>query len=487
MKRRKIKKEGSSTSERLHKSADTNKSAIKKALHGSSDLIIKESGDYVTFYIESLVDRQQIRKHILPYLLAEKPDIKPVIYDSAGELETIDQAVKKLLSGAFIWFDINNAKKIYSMEVTKSYDRTVEEPENEKVIRGSHEGFVESLMININLIRKRIEHPSLTVRYSTLGEKSKTKLAVVYMDGLADPDVVARINKRLADISIDMVMSPGFIEEFVEQSALSPFPQMLNTERPDRVMAHLMEGRVALVTEGSPTVLIIPITFFAFYQSPDDYNSCWISGTYVRLIRIISFIIAVGLPSYYISIIGFHFEVIPDDLILPIKGSVTNIAYSPIEEALVMVLTIELIREAGIRLPTPIGQTIGIVGGLVIGDAVVQAGLISNLMVIIVALTAISSFVVPSNEMSTSLRILTYPMMIMATTFGFVGVTFGFMIMIIHLCKLESFGTPYLAPVAPLHFKDLKDTFVRLPLWMFNSRPKDAQPQAAKRQSKTSE
>ena len=243
MKRRKLKKEVPSTSERLHKSAETNKIAIKKALHESSDLIIKENGNYVTFYIETLVDRQQIRKNILPYLLADKPDMKPVLMDSAEELETIDQAVTKLLTGTFLWFDINNATKIYSIAVTKSYDRSVEEPANEKVIRGAHEGFVESLMININLIRKRIENPSLTIHYSTLGERSKTKLAVVYMDGLADPDVVARINKKLADISIDMMMSPGYIEEFVEHSSFSPFPQMLNTERPDRVMAHLMEGK----------------------------------------------------------------------------------------------------------------------------------------------------------------------------------------------------------------------------------------------------
>lgn len=487
-KRRKQKKDTeSSPPVSLQKSLEKNKSLIKKALNASSDLKFKQVGKYNVIYIDSVVNQQMVKEYVFPYLLSEDPEHKSVLMERANEISTIDQAISDLLKGSFLWFDLNSSEVLYGVEVTQSFNRTVKEPENEKIIRGSHDGFVENLLTNINLIRKRIESQDLTVRYGSVGRKSNTKLALVYMSSLANPDVVEQINKKIEAIDVDMVMSPGFIEEFIEPSHFSPFPQMLNTERPDRVMAHLMEGRVALVSEGSPTVLIAPITFFAFYQSPDDYNSRWISGTYIRIIRIVSFIIAVGLPSFYIAVIGFHFEVIPDDLVLPIKSAVTHIAYSPILEALVMVLTIELIREAGMRLPSPIGQTIGIVGGLVIGDAVVQAGLISNIMVIIVALTAISSFVVPSNEMSTALRVLTYPLMIMAATFGFVGIVYGFMFILVHLCRLESFGTPYFAPIAPFHLKDIKDTFLRLPLWKQNTRPQDAQPQRVKRQDKTKE
>jgi spore germination protein KA len=235
-----------------------------------------------------------------------------------------------------------------------------------------------------------------------------------------------------------------------------------------------MEGRVAIMVEGSPTALMAPSTFFMFYQAPDDYNMRWYTGTFVRLIRLASFIIAIGLPAFYIAVVAFHFEVIPDELIMPVKSSINEIAYPPLLEALVMVIIIELIREAGIRLPQPIGQTIGIVGGLVIGDAVVRAGLVSNLMVIVIALTAIASFVVPSNELSTSLRLLTFPLIILAGSLGFVGIIFGMMMILIHLTRLESFGTPYFAPIAPLRLKDLKDTFIRMPIYKMNNRPKDS-------------
>ncbi|WP_197061438.1 spore germination protein, partial [Halobacillus sp. BBL2006] len=230
----------------------------------------------------------------------------------------------------------------------------------------------------------------------------------------------------------------------------------------------------AIMVEGSPTALIAPSTFFMFYQAPDDYNMRWYTGTFVRLIRLASFIIAVGLPAFYIATVSFHFEVIPDELIMPVKSSINEIAYPPMIEALVMVIIIELIREAGIRLPQPIGQTIGIVGGLVIGDAVVRAGLVSNLMVIVVALTAIASFVVPSNELSTTLRLLTFPLIVLAGSLGFVGISFGFLFLLIHLTNLQSFGVPYFAPLAPLRLKDLKDTFVRVPLFMMKNRPKDS-------------
>jgi len=301
------------------------------------------------------------------------------------------------------------------------------------------------------------------------------------MQGIADEVIVKEVEKRIQAINSDLIFSLGFVEEFLETSVTSPFPQMLNTERPDRVIANILEGRIVILGDGSPTALILPINFFAFYQSPDDYNSRSIAGSFYRMLRMFSFSIAVLLPATYIAIVSFHFEVIPGNLILPVKGSLENIPYQPLVEALLMELIIELIREAGIRLPTPIGQTIGIVGGLVIGESVVRAGLVSNLMVIVVALTAISSFVIPSTEMNTSVRILRFPFMIAAASFGFFGIVFCIMILLIHLCKLESFGRAYFAPLAPFNWKDMRDMLVRLPIWMQDERPKDASPQKTKR------
>jgi spore germination protein KA len=240
------------------------------------------------------------------------------------------------------------------------------------------------------------------------------------------------------------------------------------------------------LSEGDPTALIMPVTLFAFYQSPDDYHSRWFVGSFVRTIRFTSFLLAIQLPAIYIAVVSFHPEVLPVDLVYTLKASLDKVPFPPIMEALLMELTLELIREAGIRLPSPVGQTIGIVGGLVMGDAVVRAGLVSYTMVIVVALTAISSFVVPSNEMSTSIRIIRFPLMIAGATFGFFGIVFGMMLVLIHLTKLQSFGTPYFAPAAPLRLKDMKDTFLRLPIWKMNQRPRDSHPRRLKQEDDSS-
>ncbi|GGF16709.1 germination protein KA [Halobacillus andaensis] len=449
---------------------------ILYALKRTEDLKVRilKKGDAALLYFEPLVDQEKVQASIFTPIEIGKVDSIHEI-PNAKETRNLEEAVNSLLRGHAIYIEDDN-RRISQFNVTSVFNRNVDEPANEKVVRGAHDGFVENIMVNINLVRKRIEHRDLKVKFYRVGKKTNTNLAILYMEGIADPEVILKMEERIKSIDADKVQSPGYIEEFIEDSAWSPFPQMLNTERPDRVVANLMEGRVALFTEGSPTSLIAPSTFFMFYQAPDDYNTRWYTGTFIRLIRLASFLIAIGLPALYIAIVSFHFEVIPDDLIAPIKSSINEIAYPPVFEALVMVVIIELIRESGIRLPSPVGQTIGIVGGLVIGDAVVRAGLVSNVMVIVIALTAISSFVVPSNELSTTLRLLTFPLIGLSATLGFVGLIFGFLFIAVHLTKLESFGVPYFAPIAPLRLTDLKDTFVRLPIFMLKTRPKDAHP-----------
>ncbi|MCA0983975.1 spore germination protein [Halobacillus yeomjeoni] len=453
---------------------EDNVNYLLEEFHNSSDLKVRimKKGNSALIYFESLVDKGKLYDSIFTPLEEGKIEgvndipIAKVTYN-------LEEAIDSLLRGHAVHME-DGSRLISQFAVTASFNRAVDEPINERIVRGAHSGFVENLLININLIRKRIEHRDLTVKYYKFGKYTDTNVALIYVEGIADPELLAEVDRRLISISSDMVHSPGYVGEFIEDNTFSPFPQMLNTERPDRVVGNLMEGRVAIMSEGSPTTLIAPSTFFMFYQAPDDYNMRWWAGTFIRLIRLTSFIIAVGLPAFYIAIVSFHFEVIPDDLVLQVKSSINNIAYPPILEALVMVVIIELIREAGIRLPQPIGQTIGIVGGLVIGDAVVRAGLVSNLMIIVVALTAIASFVVPSNEFSTILRLLTFPLIVLAGTLGFIGIIFGFLMILVHLTKLESFGTPYLSPVAPLTIKDLKDTFIRVPIYMMKERPKDS-------------
>lgn len=430
-------------------------------------------------YLETMADTKEIQKSILiPLSEAEGTrNIREII--TSPELKfsnNLNEAVSALLMGSCALFFMDRTEFFLSNTIQVNV-RTPEEPENEKVVRGSHEGFVENLNINLNLIRERVKNTQLMIKYFTLGKETDSKVAIVYMNGLANPSVVEEVQKRIESISTDMVFSPGYIEEFIEDYPLSPFQQILFTERPDRAEAHLMEGRVVILSEGSADASIVPVTFFSFFQTPDDYNIRFYGGSIFRLIRLFSFWGALTFPATYIAVVGFHFEIIPYDLITLVKSSIENIPFPPFFEALFMAITIELIREAGIRLPSPIGQTIGIVGGLIIGDAVVNAGLVSNMMIIVIALTAIMSFCIPSYEMGNTVRLLSLPIMIAAATLGFVGIVFVLMMIIIHMCKLDSFGTPYIAPLAPLDVKDLKDAIVRFPVWALNSRSKNVRAQ----------
>ncbi|MDN4593147.1 spore germination protein [Polycladomyces subterraneus] len=438
-------------------------------------------------YLESLADTDRIEKEILFPIVREKEgDVQDVITSAHVEKqEDLRSVVDKLVQGQTVII-VEGDAVCYVMDTRTSHNRGIEEPDNERVVRGPHSGFIENLTVNLYQLRTRIENRHLVVRYYNVGKVTKTKIAIVYMENLANPDLIKEVDKRICSISTDTIINPGFIQEFMEDDPWSPFPQSLNTERPDRAMAHLMEGRVVLLSEGDPTALILPVTLFAFYQSPDDFHSRWWVGSFVRMIRLASFLLAIQLPAIYIAVVSFHPEVLPVDLVYTIRATLDRVPFPPILEALLMELSLELIREAGIRLPSPVGQTIGIVGGLVMGDAVVRAGLVSYTMVIVVALTAISSFVVPSNEMSTSIRIIRFPMMIAASFFGFIGIVFGTMLVVIHLIKLVSFGTPYFAPAAPMRLKDMKDTILRMPVWKMNQRPHDPHPQRMKQEDDSS-
>lgn len=343
--------------------------------------------------------------------------------------------------------------------------RTPEEPGTEHVIRGSHEGLVENFDSNVSLIRKRIKNNKLIVKQLTLGKETKTLAYYIYVDDVVDKGALKTVEERLQKIDLDMFYSVGQLSDYLDDQVWSPFPQLLNTERPDRVVANILEGKIAIITDVSPTALIGPVTFFSFYQSPDDFNARVLVGTFYRIMRIFSFLSAIFLPAFYIAIVSFHFEVLPLELANKVKADINQIPYRPLIEALIMEITIELIREASVRLPKSIGQTIGIVGGLVIGESIVSAGLVSNLMVIVVAFTAISSFVVPSVELNTSIRMLRFPFMILASMFGFFGIMIGTFLLVIHLMNLSSLKRPYFSPIIPFEPKELHKIFFRAPYY----------------------
>jgi spore germination protein KA len=449
---------------------------IKGALSYSSDIGVRNlsylgksiSIVYINTVINSGILETKIIQQIINY--PKESIMDTVAIKEVHITNVFSDLVKGLVHGKTVIF-IEGEAIAYLLETSSFEKRSIEEPVGEQIIRGSHDGFVENLDVNINLVRNRIKSRNLVVNYKILGRESDTRLSILYLSDVANEELIKEVEHRISFIDVDLIQSPGHLEEYLEDTTFSPFPQMLSTERPDRVTSNLMDGRIAILTDGSPTALVLPITFFAFYQTPDDYNSRWILGSFFRLIRLVSFLIAISFPAIYISIVSFHYEIIPIDLIFNIKGSLEHVPFPPLIEAMVMQTTLELLREASIRLPSPIAQTIGVVGGLVIGTAVVEANLVSNTMIVIIAITAIASFVVPLSEMGTSVRLLGFPLMLAAAFIGLIGIVFILMIILIHLCKLESFGSPYFSPFAPFRFKDLKDTFIRVPMWKMKTRP----------------
>lgn len=443
--------------------------SLQKAFYHSSDLTIRqidwhEGNTAILCFYASLVDAKEVQKildTIYARLDTEKPFWSETLLTTLQNF-SLPQAIERVCQGETLVI-LPDTGEMLTLNIINEVRRNLEEPINEHILRGSHEGLIERADTNLALIRRRVNNPALVVKSFSIGHQTKTKAYYLYMDGVIQPETLQEIEKRIAAIQIDYFYSIGQLSDALEDSVLSPFPQLLNTEHPDRVVANLVEGKVVIMTDISPSALIGPVTFFSFYQTPDDYNGRVVVGTFYKIVRLLSFITAVFLPAFYIAVISFHFEVLPLELSNQVKNDVNDIPYRPLIEALILEIIMELIRESSIRLPQSVGQTIGIVGGLVIGDAIVSAGLVSNLMIIVVALTAISSYVVPSVELNSTIRMLRFPFMVLASLFGFLGIVVGIVILLIHLISLTSIKQPYFSPVVPFQPKAVFKIFLRWP------------------------
>lgn len=304
-----------------------------------------------------------------------------------------------------------------------------------------------------------------------IGRYTQTEVIVTYLEGIANPDVVKEALQRLERIDTDSILESGYIEEYIEDVTYSPFPTIMNSERPDAVAAGLLEGQIAILVDGTPFVLQAPVTFFRFLQSSEDYYQRFDIASFIRFIRYLSFFVSMLLPSLYIAITTFHQEMLPTTLLISLAAQREGVPFPAIVEAFLMEITFEVLREAGVRMPRVIGSAISIVGALVLGQASVQAGLVSAAMVIIVSFTAISNFVTPAVNMAVAARLIRFGLMLLAGTFGLFGILTGCMAVLIHLVSLRSFGVPYLTPVAPLVLSRLNDTFIRIPRWLTFMRP----------------
>lgn len=350
--------------------------------------------------------------------------------------------------------------------------RSVEEPSSEPVIRGPREGFTETLRTNTSMIRRKIKSHRLKMEPYLLGEITQTDLVIAYIEGIVNETVLDEVRKRIQRIQIDGVLESGYIEEFIEDAPFSPFPTVQYTERPDVVTAGLLEGKVSILIDGTPFVLIVPFTFFAGLQAAEDYYERFLFATAVRWIRFLSFNTALFLPSLYVAITTYHPQMIPTNLLLSFAAAREPSPFPAVVEAFIMEIVFEVLREAGVRLPKPVGPAVSIVGALVIGESAVRAGIVSAPVVIVVAGTGIASFAIPRYNLGISYRLVRFPLLILAGTFGLFGISMGALALLLHMVSLRSFGIPYLSPLAPQILREIKDILWRAPRWMFHFRPK---------------
>lgn len=396
-------------------------------------------------------------------------------YADVAIKETVSEAANWLLSGNSLLF-VDGFASAIGLSTQAFKERAVTQPETEQVIQGSREGFIESIGTNISLLRKRMRSSNLRVQLLQLGRETATNVVYCYLDGIVDAALVEEVENRLYRVDTDAIYGSGYLEQLIEDNYYSPFPQVQNTERPDKAVAAMLEGRVVIVVDGSPFALIVPAVFAQFYQTTEDYDTRFLMASMVRGIRLLALLFSLIFPSLYVSLISFNPEMIPTKFAVAVAGGRAGVPFPAIAEIFSLELIMEVLREATIRLPQQIGGALSIVGVLVIGQAAVQAGFASPITVVIVALTTIGSFATPAYNAAIALRMLRFPLMILAGMFGLYGVMVGLILITNHLNSLESFGVPYLSPVVPGDRYGIKDTIVRMPSWTMTKRPKQLHP-----------
>lgn len=377
-----------------------------------------------------------------------------VLSGDQKEFFTYDELFSFLMAG-FVVLLIDGVDRGIACGMQGYSFRSVSEPSTEMNITGSREGFVEPIRVNQTLIRRRLRSPSLKFEMYPIGEKSRTDICLVYLTDTADPRMVEEVKRRLGKLSSDILLSQGYLRPYLEGQPLSPFSSVGTTERPDTLCAKINEGRIGILVDGTPFALVVPYLFEEHFQSMDDYSYRPYYGSFIRLLKYFAFLLSIFLPGGYVAITSFSPEMLPDSLLFNIAASEQQTPFSMMTEALVIHLIYEIMREAGLRLPRPVGHAVSIIGALVIGDAAVKAGIIGSSMVMVVALTALSSFVVPS--LYEPAAILKFVFILVGGTWGLFGISVGFVLLLTNLCALESLGVPIMAPLSPCAPADLRD------------------------------
>jgi spore germination protein KA len=483
-------------------SLDENLAALRRTLGPSMDLICREltTGDRLRGLLvcfDGLADGKVVTGIIEgatrftnpPY---ERPAVAgdPILafaeticltpeYQIARDVDAVTTAV---LSGQTAFF-LDGSPNALLVDSRYHPGRAVEEPSTEAEVRGPRDGMVENIILNTTLIRRRIRDPKLRIEAMVAGRRTRTDIGIAYIEDLAGKDLVDEVRRRIHSIEVDAIEGTGILEELIKDSPLSPFSTLVATERPDRAAAAILEGRVVILVDNTPFVLLVPGTFWQHLQAPsDDYLGFW-AGSALRLLRAFALFVALTLSSLYVVLTTYHHEMIPTPLALSVAGGREGTPLPTLVEVFGMEVAFEVMQEAGLRLPRAVGQTVSIVGALVIGEAAVQAGLVAPATVIVIATAGITGLAIPNFTAGLTVRLLRFPLLLLSGVLGVFGFLMGTAFLALHLASLRSFGVPVLSPISPLNLPALGDSIIRYPRWLLNKRPGLGPSHATRRQA----
>ena len=456
--------------------------------------VLQQSNAFIV-YIDGMADNNTINDYVLRQLLEKRSpenDIETDMVDYvANNLLATNQIVKEseykeiikqVLNGLTALF-IEDCDQCILIESRGFEKRSVSTPLTEAVVRGPQEAFIENLRTNITLVRRIIRNKNLVTEMLPVGKENNMTCAIVYMNQIANPKIVEEVKRRIRSIDIDFVSTDGALDQLIEDHPYALFPQKLSTERPDRTASFLMEGKVAIICDGTPFASVVPVTFFHMFHTSEDYSLRWQAGTFLRMLRLIAGTLAVLLPGLYVALILYHQEMIPTELLVSLIKARENVPFPLIIELLLMEMSWELIREAGVRVPSVVGQTLGIIGGIILGQAAVAAGLVSPILIIVIAIAGLGNFAIPNFDLSFGIRILRFAFILLGAIAGFYGIAVGVFIFGGLACSMKSFGVPYFSPVAP-KTKGSPDLTLRMPTWLQKTRPDAINPQDRQRAGK---
>lgn len=458
---------------------------LQRAFNGSFDFKVMVFGANIVImaFLDGMVDKLLISSSVIEPIKAILHEMesdalakKKVAFlgtrlnsmDTNTELDDFSECINSILSGSTVIF-VDGDTTALCLNLPKFEKRSIQESDSEAITRGSREAFTESLHTNVTLIRRIIKDSCLVFENMTIGRQTKTNVAFCFIKGLANQEIIDEVRKRLKNIKTDAILESGYLEAYIEDSPFSVFPTVFNSERPDTAAGKLLEGRVAILCDGTPVVLTVPNLFIDYLQFGEDYNNRWLFSTIIRPVRLIAFWLSTMAPAFYIALICFHQDVIPFKLLVTIINAQQGVPLPPLLEMLVLTVLFETIKESGLRMSRALGQSVSIVGGLIIGEAAVQAGIFSTPAVVVIAATSISAFII--SKLDATVFIMRITLMIAASSVGILGIVLCSMAFFIYACSLKSFGVPYLSPLTPLRGKDLKDTFIRMPLWAMLEKP----------------